>query len=177
MSATAFSLLVLTTLLTLITSSILDWKTVDNSGHPYSNDDILVIKINSVLGSDDQVAIIFEPISAGAPTRQIYLYFNSPTMKYSINACIGYHTVIDSPVPAAQDKVWTIRKNNARIEITCNDEEIIVLDYVDGLSLCSESWSKSEEAVRFLTTDTASDQFRVLPGGSAYTTPSIFTVG
>ena len=169
----------LTVTVTVATTSIPypDWENVDNLRHPYSNDDILVIKTTSTLGSDDKVAIRFEPTKAGASNRQIYLYFTSTTMQYTINACTGYFTNIPSSVPAARDKVWTIRKNEERILITCNEEDIILLYYTDGLSICSETWSRNEKEVRFLTTDTASVQFRILLGSATYFEPPNFTVG
>ena len=100
-------------------------------------------------------------------------------MQYTINACTGYYTNIASSVPAAVDKVWTIRKNEERILITCNDEVIIRLYYVDGLSnlRCSENWSTNEEEVHFLRLyDTASDQFRILLGSATYFEPPTFSL-
>ena len=88
MVTTLLSLVLTTTFLTVTstTTSIPypDWKNVDNLRHPYSNDDILVIKTNSTLGSGDQVAIQFEPTKAGASNRQIFLYFTSTTSVQSI---------------------------------------------------------------------------------------------
>ena len=179
MSTITLLILVLTTTFLTVTTSMPypDWENVDNLRHPYSNDDILVVKTNSTLGSDDRVAIRFEPTKAGASNRQIYLYFTSTIMQYTINACTRYYTNIVSSVPAALDKVWTIRKNEERILITCNGEEIILLYYVEGLSACSETWSRNENEVRFLTTDSASDQFRILLGSATYFEPPTLTLG
>ena len=154
---------VLLSLVTVKANTFPEWQNVDSqSRHDYHEDDILVIKTDSAHESEEKVAIRYEPTKPGGSYRQLYLYFAKSAMQYTINACTGYNTVIQADIPSQKNKTWYILRNQQRIIISCNDKEILNFWYKNGNTGCVETWSKIDEEFRFLSSDTASDQFRVL---------------
>nr|AFK75454.1 putative secretory peptide-44 [Pleurobrachia bachei] len=126
----------------------------------------LQIKTNSSLGSNDVIKVgIFA-------TDNIYLTywavnFSSP-MQYSIQYCTG--DWIDLPVqpPVAVDKVWTFKKTDTALIVTCNDVEVLNYVYADAANGACETESRmggDVVQIVFWSEDTASEFYRA-PGTS-----------
>ena len=144
-------------------SSEPNWAVVRKPAkHSYNLEDTLAITTDSVMGSNEKIAIKFEPTKSGSFNRQVYLQFTASRMRYTINACTGYNSVILATVPSDQNKVWEITRSKKKIIITCNGVKLIDLEYKNGLPDCQETWNKNDKEVQFLSSDSASDKFRIL---------------
>ena len=132
----------------------------------------LEIKTNSLLGSEDEVAVFFYN-SRGDFAGGVRISF-SFTPQYLLDKCshLNQYTNFPSTLPAAVDKVWRIRlsltkTSVTRLQIHCNDVEVLNVLLSDDT--CNDSywrdyWSRDVEKIVFSIHDTASDYYRYIPG-------------
>ena len=128
----------------------------------------LEIMTNSVLGSDDMVAVLFYS-AKGQDAGKVVLYFTS-TLQYFLTYCSTSDTYLPVTPPSATDKVWRItltRTAGVRLVIHCNEVE--VLNTLLSQATCSHSswstyWNRDVTKIMFYYFETASDYYRPQPG-------------
>jgi hypothetical protein len=130
----------------------------------------LEIKIDSEVGSDEQMVVIFHT-AQGSTAGVVQISFTS-TVQYRLGWCTSSRT--DFPktttLPSTEEKVFRItltRTSGVRLKIHCNEEEIVNV-LISGTT-CSYSswstiWSRDVEWIRFNNSDTASDYYRPYTG-------------
>ncbi|XP_063686031.1 sushi, von Willebrand factor type A, EGF and pentraxin domain-containing protein 1-like [Bolinopsis microptera] len=127
----------------------------------------LEVKTNSVLGSDDQVAVWL--YSAGGEfAGAVGLWFFS-TPQCWVSWCGTFWINLPVNPPSPTDKVWRItltRTAGVRLVIHCNEVE--VLNILLSQSTCSGSdwstyWNRDVTKIKFWSVDTASDYYGPQP--------------
>ena len=123
----------------------------------------LQIKTDSAAGSDDKVAVLFSTAD-NEYSRAIWLKFSDPPV-FTIGLCRSSYTSFPVNLPAEQTKIWTITKTATTVKISCNEVDLVTYPFSDSSkSACVPTWSKDAEKIAFDSKDTASDEFRALPG-------------
>ena len=128
----------------------------------------LELKTDGSIGSYEKVDVEFlndYSSSAGG----VLLDFTSPP-QYTLKDCIYFRTDFSNEIPTETNKVWRItliKTSGIRLVIHCNEVE--VLNILMSYSTCRDShhgswdidWGKDVEKIRFGSSDTASDSYRL----------------
>ena len=93
---------------------------------------------------------------------------------YRIFNCNSVLSNFPTSLPEADEKVWRITKtitSDIRLQIHCNNVE--VLNTIISEATCSDSdwstiWNRDVEKIYFLTTDTASDYYKLSHDGNYF---------
>ena len=121
----------------------------------------LMVRTNSVLGSDDGVWV--DLCSAGGTAGRVHLRFN-PTLQYYLHWCTPSWTNFPVTAPSALDKVWRInltRTAGVRLVIHCNDVEVLnKLLSSSCKSGWDTYWNRDVTKIKFTILDTASDYYK-----------------
>ena len=124
----------------------------------------LQIKTDSAVGSEEQVGVAFSKADDDVYSGGISLKFTDPP-EYFIKRCFEISASFSVDLPAEQTKIWTITKTAITVKISCNEVEVLTYIFSDSSrSACVTYWSSDTVKILFGSTDTASDEFRALPG-------------
>ena len=124
------------------------------------------IKTNSMLGSNDEVYLMFcnsEEETVGA----LHIYFHS-TPQYRIGFCNLGKSNFPTVLPSATDKVWRVtltRTSGIRLALRCNEVEVLntlISGSTCGWNDWSPYWSRSIAKIQFRAT--APEFYRLLTG-------------
>ena len=135
---------------------------------------------DSQIGSEDQMWIQFFDSNLGG-FAGIVIWFESP--KYYIGLCQS-GTIPSSKLGTDTRRIWTIKKEDKRLVLSCNGVQIFNFDIKISKSGCEERWSYNFDVMRFTDgtkvkapanwIDTASDFYRQFTDGKheTFVTPS-----
>ena len=124
----------------------------------------MLVKTDSVLGSDQHMAIEFFDESEKTYAGGFNLLFTSPPQYFLYWCNVGQtYTTFPAAFPTETDKVWKItlaRSTNVRLVFHCNNVE--VLNVLISNSDCpdnewSKFWNRDVAGIKFRSDDTASD--------------------
>ena len=134
----------------------------------YKNYDLenapLQIRTDSVVGSGDELSVSFlngEENEAG----RVVLFFE-PTPKYHLIWCTASNTDFPTDLPSETVKIWKVtlsKTSNVRLQIKCNNKEVLNLVLSDATCFSGEwstYWGRDVEQLMFRSSDTASDYYR-----------------
>ena len=125
----------------------------------------LQIQTDSVVGGDDLVRVRFVVLNSNVGPG-IQIWFKDPP-EYQINYCSN-PTIFTMPDAENEQRIWTFRKQNDRLQLQCNGAQIFDFNFKESAwSDCRDMWSADFAQMRFANSqrwgfDTASDSFRQL---------------
>ena len=92
------------------------------------------------------------------------------TPYYDIGYCKGDTAIPKDLLGTDDNRVWTIKEENSKLELTCNGVQIFEFDFSDpGVSEnCKSRWSLGAPILKFAGTDNASDFYRKYISGMNY---------
>jgi len=123
----------------------------------------LQIKTDSAVGSEEEISVR-SYTADNEYSGAIWLKFTDPP-EYFIKRCFEISASFSVDLPAEQTKIWTITKTAITVKISCNEVEVLTYIFSDSSrSACVTYWSSDTVKILFGSTDTASDEFRALPG-------------
>ena len=99
---------------------------------------------------------------------RVVIKFTSP-IQYRIGDCTSDNTIPVSP-PTDTDKTWRISYNPTEKTVLIYCNEVEVLNLVISDSVCTnrdnwrDNWERNPTKIKFLLTDTASDQYCLAAG-------------
>ena len=128
----------------------------------------LQIRSNSKIGSSDLIWTQFVDSSGNGRGISITLGY---TPSYEIGYCTD-ETVIPKELLGTDDnRVWTLKEENSKLELTCNGVQIFEFDFAGpGVrESCKNKWSLGATILKFASyssgTDNASDFYRRYTSG------------
>ena len=131
----------------------------------------LQVQTDSVVGSGDVLWVRFLKLNSGEGPG-ISIKFNDPPT-YSIGRCSNISNEEFTLPGADKHKIWTISKQNDKLQLNGNGVELFDFNFKDSSELdCKTMWALDFAHIKFMSTvdniDTASDMFRQLTKGKQF---------
>ena len=149
-----------------------DWTEVGERNRDISfdiNSTPLQVYTDSEVGSGEMIWVQFHASNKGAGMG---IYFNAQPKSF-----VGYCEEQEIPLGklgTIKNRVWTIEKENTRVKLRCNGEQIFDFDTEDSTKDCKSHWvldfitlKFADETITQDMADTASDFFRQYATGEA----------
>eukprot|EP00116_Pleurobrachia_bachei_P004063 sb/3464325/ len=123
----------------------------------------LQIKTESTLGSGEAIWVWMYVRSSSWIIGWVDVKFSS-TMQYQIDNCATSYTDLPVQPPVEVEKIWTIRKTETALIITCNNVEVLKYLFADSSNNnCVPRWGGNvAEQIKFDKNDTASDFYKAV---------------
>ena len=124
----------------------------------------LQIKTSSAEGSTKHMSMYF--LSNSSTERysligMLYIWFKIP-ISYHLTNCNKVYASFPREPPNETTKVWGIGKTETGLKIECNG--VTVLHYNTSSCEDSERWGREIKNIKFLKSDSASEQYRLVQG-------------
>ncbi|KAL5271415.1 hypothetical protein ACHWQZ_G001903 [Mnemiopsis leidyi] len=130
-----------------------------------SND--LIVTTDSILGSNDVVAVYIYDATSGTNFAAIKIKFEASQVTYHVGKCTASSTNDQFSTAPSTDvnKTWKFSKKSSSLEIHCNGQQVLNFLYSAGSQEgCATQWGLDAARIKFSgTEDTASDKYAIVP--------------
>ena len=127
----------------------------------------MIVTTDSILGSNDVVAVYIYDATSGTNFAAIKIKFEASQVTYHVGKCTASSTNDQFSTAPSTDvnKTWKFSKKSSSLEIHCNGQQVLNFLYSAGSQEgCATQWGLDAARIKFSgTEDTASDKYAIVP--------------